>query len=358
MPKENIVVVTSYYYLLLLTVTRLETTRKKRRYRRYSVAPVNRLRKEQGLFNNFLRFVYHNDTERFFKYTRMTQSQFDTLLKLLKPFLLKRATVKTIEAPHRLLITLHYLSEGCSMLEIAVGHRIGHATVSKIIKETTKILWEVLNPIYLKPPGKENWEKISNGFFKKWNMPNNIGAIDGKHIHIQAPNIVLMAACDAFYRFTLVDIGAAGSNHDSVIFRESGFGHNILKNKMVLPADKALPNTNVSIPYFFTADQAFPLHDRLMRPYPDRQLTQDKRIFNYRLSRARRGSVLSNKKVNCRTTEINCSSIVNFNQQIIYKEHKRAKIIKSWVILRVVDVDIVGRYFSLIATIMRSEKKY
>ncbi|KAK4877612.1 hypothetical protein RN001_010118 [Aquatica leii] len=97
-----------------------------------------------------------------------------------------------------------------------------------------------------------------------------------------------MAACDTFYRFTLVDIGAAGKNHDSVIFRELGFGHNILKNKMVLLANNVLPNTNVSIPNFFTAGQAFPLHDRLMRPYPDHQLTQNKRIFKYRLSSVRR----------------------------------------------------------------------
>ncbi|KAG5874352.1 hypothetical protein JTB14_022345 [Gonioctena quinquepunctata] len=31
-----------------------------------------------------------------------------------------------------------------------------------------------------------------------------------------------MASCDAFYRFTLVDIGASGGNHDSVVFSLSG----------------------------------------------------------------------------------------------------------------------------------------
>ncbi|KAG5888607.1 hypothetical protein JTB14_037819 [Gonioctena quinquepunctata] len=176
------------------------------------------------------------DHEGFFGYTRMTPKLFEILLTKVGPKLQKDPSKNPLPPVHRLLITLHYLSEGCSMKEIACGHYLGHSTVSVIIKETTKALWEVLAPSVLKVPSVEEWKAIANGFYERWNLPNCIGAVDGKHVNIQAPkhsgstffnykknfSIVLMASCDAFYRFTLVDIGAAGGNHDSVVSSLSG----------------------------------------------------------------------------------------------------------------------------------------
>ena len=36
------------------------------------------------------------------------------------------------------------------------------------------------------PQSKEEWIDISINFEHKWNMPNCIGALDGKHINISA----------------------------------------------------------------------------------------------------------------------------------------------------------------------------
>lgn len=188
------------------------------------------------------------------------------------------------------------------MQEIAFGHYLGASTVSSIIKETTKVLWDVLQPVVLVPPTLEQWKNIEADFFKKWNVPNCVGALDGKHVNIQAPanagseffnykkqhSIVLMASCDANYQFTLVDIGAAGGSHDSIIFTDSPFGKAILKNELNLPEAKRLPGTDRKLPHFFVADAAFPLHPNIMKPYPDVNLTPEQRIYNYRISRARR----------------------------------------------------------------------
>ena len=58
-----------------------------------------------------------------------------------------------------------------------------------------------------------------------------------------------------------------------------------------LPTPKQLPGDvgGDPMPYIFLGDEAFPLKPYLLRPYPGRQLDSDaKKVFNYRLSRARR----------------------------------------------------------------------
>lgn len=49
-----------------------------------------------------------------------------------------------------------------------------------------------------------------------------------------------------------------------------------------------LPNTNIIMSYAFVGEEAYPLRNDLLKPYPHRQLQPEQHIFNYRLSRARR----------------------------------------------------------------------
>eukprot|EP00795_Rhopilema_esculentum_P011621 gene11621-21862_t len=45
--------------------------------------------------------------------------------------------------------------------------------------------------------------------------------------------------------------------------------------------------SNEEVPFVFVADNAFPLSNICMKPYPENGLTDRKRVFNYRLSRFR-----------------------------------------------------------------------
>ena len=88
----------------------------------------------------------------------------------------------------------------------------------------------------------------------------------------------------------MVNIGAIGSASDGGIFERCGMKDALYDGSLSLPQDCDLPNTSTKCPYVITADDAFPLGHHVMKPYGGRYLEHTKRIFNYRLSRARRVS--------------------------------------------------------------------
>lgn len=93
---------------------------------------------------------------------------------------------------------------------------------------------------------------------------------------------------DANYKFIYVDVGAAGRAGDAGIFADSALKKALTTNSLDLPDAIALQGISTKISHHVVGDDAFPLNARLMKPYPYRNLEKEKRIFNYRLSRARR----------------------------------------------------------------------
>lgn len=208
-----------------------------------------------------------------------------------------------------------YLSTGIHFSALHFDFRIGKSTINQIVRETCQILWSVLQPTEMPEPNREKWIEISELFYKKTNFPNCLGSIDGKHIRCRNPNnsgslfynykkyfsIVLMAVVDANLNFIFIDVGAYGREADSNVFRNSVFGKKLYRNQLQIPDPVSLPLTENNLqPFVFVADEAFGLHTNLLRPYPGRGLNNTRRIFNYRLSRARRTvecafGVLANK---------------------------------------------------------------
>ncbi|XP_050516527.1 uncharacterized protein LOC126891395 [Diabrotica virgifera virgifera] len=136
------------------------------------------------------------------------------------------------------------------------------------------VLWDTLHPLYLKfPSTKQDWLHIVSGFQTRWNFSHCLGALAGKQVTIQVPSIsgslffnytkqfsiVLLAACDSPYRFTMVDIGGYRSQSDGGIFKESIFGTRFEQQEFNIPDPEVLDETsNVEIPYFLVSDEAFP----------------------------------------------------------------------------------------------------
>lgn len=89
-----------------------------------------------------------------------------------------------------------------------------------------------------------------------------------------------------FYLFYFV-----GSKNDAGIWSQTKMSYALENNTISIPKERPLPNTNCSFPFFIIGDGGFPLKTYLMRPFAKNNLQNiERRVFNYRLSRARRVS--------------------------------------------------------------------
>lgn len=197
-----------------------------------------------------------------------------------------------------------FLATGDSFKTIAFSYRVGFSTVAKMVALVTRAIWEALVEDYMAVPGQAEWSEIARGFWEEWDFPNCVGAIDGKHIQIQAPpcsgsqffnykgsfSIVLLAVVDARKLFRVIDVGAYGRSSDGGTLKDSVFGKALQAGTLDLPPPATLPSAAHlgEVPYVFVADEAFPLKPNLMRPHAAPvEPGSPRRIFNYRLSRAR-----------------------------------------------------------------------
>ena len=105
---------------------------------------------------------------------------------------------------------------------------------------------------------------------------------------ISFSSIVLLAVADAKFRFLFVDVGGIGASNDSGLFQASDFGKALETGCLNLPQQ---PHA-AGIQHHFLADDAFKMSVRVVKPFPSRGLTQRQKIFNTRLTHAR-------KKVEC-----------------------------------------------------------
>ena len=118
----------------------------------------------------------------------MSLERYDHLLALVHPLITKQNTRfrKAITSSESLALTLRFLATGESQNSLTYLFQKGRNTVSKILSETCDAIYHALAPEYLRPPHTvADWKNISKEFYKIWNLPRVLGAIDGKHIRIE-----------------------------------------------------------------------------------------------------------------------------------------------------------------------------
>jgi len=101
--------------------------------------------------------------------------------------------------------------------------------------------------------------------------------------------LVLMAAVDSNYRFVYIDVEAYGKDCDSSVLQRTNFYGMLTDGRLTVPQPALVQEgSDVKLPFVLVGDQAFSLTDTVLRPYKGHFVNDTKKIFNYRLCRARR----------------------------------------------------------------------
>ena len=235
---------------------------------------------------------------------RMEPEMFREILMRVSERIRKQTTKfrKPLEPGLKLAITLRHLATGESYHSLAFAFRVPHNTISLLIREVCQQITEEFQDVIATPKTPFEWKQIAQGFSSKWQFNHCLGTLDGKHVAITCPqnsgsvfhnykgyfSIVLLALVDANYKFIWADIGGNKSTSDCALFNRSKLRRAIEIGTINFPEDEAIEEGGGDVPYFIVGDDAFPLRTWLMKPFSKRNMTAEERIFNYRLSRARR----------------------------------------------------------------------
>uniref|UniRef100_A0ABD2WDW9 DDE Tnp4 domain-containing protein n=1 Tax=Trichogramma kaykai TaxID=54128 RepID=A0ABD2WDW9_9HYME len=240
----------------------------------------------------------------FENYTRMTIPTFDYILSRVKNRLQKKRInfhKEPIREEEQLIITIRFLATGLSYADLGHSFAMAKSKVCVLVGEVLQALWITLQPIHLPMPTSDTLIDAAQDFYLLSDLPQCVGALDVCHVRVRKPphsgsryynfkryySMTLQGLVDAHRRFLSVDIGGYGSQHDSITFHSSHLYRRFLSGSLKFPEDDQLYDSEIVAPYFIVGDGAYPLSRHLLKPYLGRNLSEEKKLFNLRLSRAR-----------------------------------------------------------------------
>ena len=288
---------------LLLLDEEEEIARRNRAKRSIWVKPWLQRRAELGVYNNLFQELIERNSLK--DYIRMDRMHFYYLVERLYPYLLKDDTIlrESIKPAAQVCVFLRYVASGETFRSLEYQFRISRRSIARIVDRVAEAIIEEMQGEYLKTPNTASkWLEIWEKFSQRWIFPNTIGAIDGKHIVLKqqrsnsgshyrnykgSDSIILLAVVGPEYEFLYAEVGMNGRNSDGGAWAQSPLKMALEDNTLNIPKPTPLSD-GMDIPYVLVGDDAFPLSHYMMKPYPQKNLCSDKRIFNYRLSRARR----------------------------------------------------------------------
>ena len=206
----------------------------------------------------------------------------------------------SISLETRIAVTLWCLATTVEYRTIAHLFGISRSSVCLIVQNTCRAIVRRLMPAYIKFPSGDALEAVVHGFQQLFNISPCAGAIDGSHIPITPPvlnhtdyynrkgwySVILQAVVDHQYLFRDINVGWPGSVHDARVLAHSALFRKAEEGTILNGQSKQIEGC--TIPVFLIGDSAYPLLKWLIKPYPENDhMTEQRRNFNYQLSRAR-----------------------------------------------------------------------
>ena len=115
----------------------------------------------------------------------MSPDQFKEILNPTEPDKMGGEPIVPVE---RRALTLRSLATGESFRSLHFQFRITRPEISYIVTNVCEAIPKKLGPSYFKVPSSEQERlQIAKQFEEKWNFPNCLGVIDGKHFTLQPP---------------------------------------------------------------------------------------------------------------------------------------------------------------------------
>ncbi|XP_033753083.1 putative nuclease HARBI1 [Pecten maximus] len=247
--------------------------------------------KIEGFYEETINMYLPDTFKRFFRISRET---FEILLQHLIPLMGTRTHPggrPEVPTEKKILMTLRYMASQETTLELSHRFDVSESTFLRARSEVIDIINNHLLVKFRKWPENGELPDIAQTIddLGRYNFPNVVGAVDGCHIPIEAPNrnpqsyynrkkfhsIILQGVCRENRMFININVGWPGRVHDAKVLRNSqlwGFGFRKCRNGQ----------------FHLLGDAAYPIRRWLLTPYRDTgHLSRKEMAYNRALSSKR-----------------------------------------------------------------------
>lgn len=242
------------------------------------------------------------DSDQWISHFRMSKDTFYYLCGRLESVLGRKDTNfrRSVPLEKRVAISLFKLATNAEYRSVAHLFGVGISTACDCLKDFCSAIEEILLPEVIQFPGTEKLKVVSIDFEQRWGLPQCVGAVDGTHIPILAPqeyhaeycnnqgwySIILQAVVDSRGLFWHVFAGQPGSLCETSVLCLSSLWDIAEGRKQLSQLHRPISGQDFGL--YIIGDGAYPLTSWLMKPYPeDGHLTPHQEMYNCRISEAR-----------------------------------------------------------------------